>query len=431
MSDTYQVVPFAPDGFLFRWPELGYEVELTRIHQTKTYATGEARFVTVNGGTKRIITETKLNLSNVKERPPLVKILNEKCANAEWPHILEVVCVIGLREHRKGSPPVILDCDGEAELVHTPFILSPLLYANLPTILYGPGDSGKSFLALYASMLLAAGGGGAGLAAPNSMPVMYLDWELSPQDMKRRMIALRQGHPELAGTTLIYRSMARPLIDATSDLTKHVRDTGIGAVVIDSLVPAAGGEPKDAETAAEFFSALKMLALPAIIIGHTPKDNPNYPTDDSTGGHRSIFGSAFFFNLARQVWEVRAIHQEHGGGDLKVGLYQRKNNMGQRHDALGFALSFTNGACLVSTYDLGDDEFLNPEGSAIGAIKAALSNSDNEPKTIIEIAMLTGLKRSAVEKALQRAEKRNEIEKFVDSDGGGRGKKATFWLPLK
>lgn len=428
MSD-YQIARII-DGFLFRWPELGYEVELTRYHATKTFSTAHARFIDVTGGGRNIITETKINLSNVEKRSLAVKNLHERCPSAAWATIIEVLSVVGERKFKEGEPPVALDADSEPDHTHTPFILSPLIYSNLPTILYGPGDSGKSFLALYAAMLLASGGHGAGLAAPNPLTGMILDWELSAPDMQRRMSALRRGQPDLSGTKLIYKSMTRPLIDSLSDLVKGCREAEVRFLVIDSLVPAAGGEPKDANTAAEFFGALKTLNLPALIVGHTPKDNPQFSGgDDASGSHRTIFGSTFFFNLSRQVWEVKAIHPESGGGDLKIGLYQRKNNMGRRHDALGFALSFTDDACSITDYNLGDDEFLNPEGSAIGAVKAALRNADNEPKTLAELSAMTGIKRGAIEKALQRAEKRGEIEKFCE-EGGGRGKKATYWLPI-
>jgi len=98
-------------------------------------------------------------------------------------------------ELRRGEPIVPL----EPDIADFPssFLLKPLILENHPNVIYAPGGSGKSYLALFAAFLLACGASSNNLTCdPEPRRVWYLDWELSEGDMKARAKMLMAGHPE-------------------------------------------------------------------------------------------------------------------------------------------------------------------------------------------------------------------------------------------
>ena len=89
-------------------------------------------------------------------------------------------------------------------------------------------------------------------------------------------------------------------------IQKQIEETGAQLLVIDSLVPAVDSDANDADTARRFYQVLRSLDIPSLIISHTTKN----PGDGDSKA--KPFGSAYWWNQARSVWEIR---KEQSAGD--------------------------------------------------------------------------------------------------------------------
>lgn len=330
------------DGFVFTWPDLPFEVALSRIRESSRGTSSELQVRYLNGtGKPKTLTHQTFNLLTSKTR--LAKELRA-LHDAPWLSMLEQSCMSALRQLRQGEPIESLQPTSDDHPAW--FVLNPLLYDKNPTVLYGPGDSMKSFFALYCGLLLASGSCGPQLSvAPEPWKVLFLDWEMSVQDVRGRVKLLQAGDARLTGMP-DYRRCYQPLADDLSELKKVVSDGNYDVLIIDSLAMAAGGQELErADSAIRFNAALRSLNCTSLIIGHTPK-----PQEDQKERH--LYGSVFFHNLCRVSWECRREGQT-------IGLYQKKNNLGPKHDPLGFHLALEHDMCCITEANLADDEVLS------------------------------------------------------------------------
>jgi hypothetical protein len=283
------------------------------------------------------------------------------------------LCDRSLSVWRAGEP--MQASRGQTALEADTYILNPILYAGHTTLLYGPGDSGKSLFGVAAALLLAQGGCLAGFAAAGGFVPLTLDWERSYDTFDSRVRALTMGHQELlpASEALWYRRLHQSLPECIEDIQDALATNPVDVLIIDSLGMASGGDLNAAESATSFFDALRSLDKPALVIGHTHK----------LGEDKTIFGSVFFYNLASVVWEVVADHEENSN-ILKLGMFCRKNNLGPRPKPIGLSLTFADGKCTLGVADLQDSATISKKLSRVDRICHALS--DHEGRTVAQIA---------------------------------------------
>jgi len=381
------------DGFNFTWPDLPFEVSLSRIRESSRGTSSELQVKFVQGtGKPKTLTHQTLNLLTSKTK--LAGELNAR-QEAPWLSMLEQVCIITLRQLRQGEPIESLQPTDEDHPAW--FVLNPLLYERNPTVLYGPGDSMKSYFALYCGLLLASGMCGPGLSvAPEPWRVLFLDWEMSLQDVRGRVKMLQAGDPRLVGMP-DYRRCYQPLSDDVSELKTVLSEGKYDVLIIDSLAMAAGGQELErAESPIRFNSALRSLNCTSLIIGHTPK-----PQEDQK--ERSLYGSVFFSNLTRNSWECRREGQT-------LGLYHRKHNLGPEHAPLGFTIELDHETCRINETSLADDPVLSSGLPLQDRIAKALIEEPRQ--TLKELALMIGEKPASVKAKLHLYKKR-----FMSMDG--------------
>lgn len=374
------------EGFAFSWPDLPIQVTLSRIRESSRGTTAELQAFYVNGTGKRTLTHQTINLLTSKDR--LAKELTAR-QDAPWLSMLEQMSVSTLKAIRAGQPIESLEPSDE----DTPawFVLNPLIYAKNTTIIYGPGDSMKSALALYCGMLLASGVPGPNLlVSPTPQKVLFLDWEMTAQDVRSRAKLFRTGDARLIRVP-DYRRCIQPLADDLAAIRKEVDDGKYDILILDSLAMAAGGhELEKAEAAIRFNAALRELNCASLVIGHTPKPNEEQKT-------RHLYGSVFFHNLCRVSWEVRR------EGDT-MGLYQRKNNLGAKQNPIGLKLVIDEYAAFVEEADLNEE----PELSAALPLQDQIANALQQTpgQTVNELALALNAKPMTVRMTLNRYKKR-------------------------
>jgi hypothetical protein len=391
------VVTATAEGLTFTWPDVPILVTLSRIREGTHDTTAELQAVYSNGtGKSKTLTHQKLNLLTSKDR--LANELHKK-HDAPWLSMLEQVGVLALRHLRQGAPIESLTPTDTTD--PSWFVLNPLLYHQNPTVLYGPGDSWKSFLALYCALLLCNGATGANLhVAPTPWRVLWLDWEMSANDVRARVKLLQAGDARLVRVP-DYRRCVRPLADEIADVKKVVSDGAYDVLILDSLAMAAGGQELErADSAIRFNAALRSLNCTSLVIGHTPK-----PQADQK--ERSLYGSVFFHNLCRVSWEVQR------EGDT-VGLYQRKNNLGRKHEPIGFSLLVDDQSATVTDANLMDEPVLAKGLSIVERTASYLAEHPNQ--TLDHVAEVLELNPKSLAVAVSRA-KKHGMRRFESHNG--------------
>lgn len=314
------------------------ETDMVRQERSGDVA-GEVTVRSTAPGDDRHLHTARTTLSGTRARSDLARHLSQRTSRVDLAALMELVerhFVRTIRAFRDGEPAILLR--DAPQPLDAGYPLAPLAHASLPSIVFGDGGSGKSWLAMLVAASLQAGVPYIdGLAVHSTRNVAYLDWEMSAWEHRQR---LRQ----VTGTEmppLVYVPCVAPLRDSVDRLRRIARDSGISFWIVDSVAPACGGEPESAEVAAAYFNALRALGGGSLSVAHMTKGGD--------GAEHKPFGSAFWHNLARLTWFAKGTETPSG---MTVGLFNRKNNIGRLHDPLGISLEFEGDSVRASTSDV-------------------------------------------------------------------------------
>jgi len=327
----------------FYWEREHVYAVVSRTHEHRDgRITAEANFKTDKIDSKTHILQTQINLLATKGKKDLIRELQDRypLADGQWDEMVEQLCVITLENHRVGKPATEVWPVPPGETIPEPdTLIRPLIYRNKPTLVFGEGSSGKSYLGLIMAIMVQLPFVDNPLwLYPEQAHALYLDYESDEADFQRRLTLLQRGFglPEFP---ILYRECEIPLVEDIDHIEEIVVENNIGFLVIDSLGVAVGGtDLNNAATATSFYSALRRLKVTSFIITHTSKDE----TKKSTA-----YGSVYFTNLARSVFAVHK-HQEQEANEIAIDLVQVKNNQGPLLPHQGFKLTFKKDRTVVS-----------------------------------------------------------------------------------
>lgn len=344
----------------------------------------------------------RLNLTSSSARKRLADQLTEQYS-IDWFTILEQLCVLTLTREREGEPWLCLTSEDKVEPVR--YLLPPLLPQGEPTVIYGPGGSGKSLFALLLGALVATDEAAPklNLAPTSRVCVLYLDWETNASEVRRRLHRLAKGLGIREPVKLRYRRCVQPLADDVEILKEAVLEFKAGLLIVDSLAPACGGDLSVPETAMSFFRALRSLNCTSLVVAHPAKNSER----------KTIFGSVFYTNLARSVWEVQT-YQDVGGNSISLSLFHRKSNLSrlQRPFGLEFLFEGDLGAIKVFPRTVVDVPEVGEKAPVWERIMALLPRSGPlKPK---EVAERLGAPDSTVRKELARMRDRRLVVQLSD-----------------
>jgi hypothetical protein len=377
------------------------------VERFNTEGHAELQFYSVNGAGDTLLHQTRVNLLSTSAMNSLAKRLKENSQEIAWTEILTYITGKTMELARRGEPAIEI-WPSEDDTFEVEYLLEPLLYLNHPTVVFGDYGSLKSLMALviayvvqlpyYDNVL------GLTTAEEDSAPCLYLDYEDDSTSFRKRWSALERGFARGA-TPIQYRRMTAPLADSVEQLGKIIEDKRSRLLIIDSLGPAARGNLNDPEPAIRYHAALRQLGVTSLTLAHTAKDQFTK--------RRSIFGSVFFTNLARSVWECRA-EQETGEDEAVISLKHTKANLSRLHPPLGYRFTFTNNSIAVMHTDL-KDTGLAGELPLPWQIKNLLRRGS---MTVADIADETGSNAGTVRKTLNRLRVKNEASKLPDGSWG-------------
>ncbi len=277
------------------------------------------------------------------------------------------------------------------------FLLDPLVMADGPTVFFGDGSSLKSYLVMMMAFALGRGVPFCGRSGPLA-PVLYVDYEDSPANFRRRAKRVSLGlEPDLYdvppySAVYFWDAKGIPFKDQVEAIKRKVEKEGVGLLVVDSAGPACGGPPEDADVTLAFFRALKKIGIPSIVIAHISKGSDTLKP----------FGSTFWHNEARRTWYVHRV-QEEDSDELDIGLYCRKVNDLQRPSPFAYHVSFDgrDGPVTLREESMAATPELHDLTSGRNRVFAVLRSS----MTVKEIADDTGMTDKEVEGILRRGYK--------------------------
>lgn len=278
--------------------------------------------------------QTMMNLSTDHSRNITANVMKTLNGNKPWTTIFSDMSREVINRLSQGQPLEIIKTD--EEIPPEQYLLEPLLPFNEPTILFGLGGSGKSYLAdLIAICLLlrwSQNPFGWKIKDNKHHNVLYLDWETNKDRVAKRAQRIVKGM-NLPHLFFGYRRCIAPLIDDLEAIQQLLMETKAGLVIIDSAGRACGGDLKDAAVVNTFFTALRELDTSVLIIHHRSKDDLNK--------NKTPFGSAYFENNARSVWQVEK-EQQTGESELIISITNTKMNDAEKQKPVGIKVLFDN-----------------------------------------------------------------------------------------
>ncbi|MEM2125636.1 MAG: AAA family ATPase [Candidatus Methanosuratincola sp.] len=283
-------------------------------------------------------------LTSIQARDRVVQDLREKDPNVPWDNIISKLFLLAIN---KLLEPPQLEKLKFSEAPKKPLFYAPVVAEN-GTLIYGRGSAGKSLFALFLAICLQNGIGSDFGFEEKQTNVLYLDWESESEEASPRASDMVRGlcyQRDYMQLDLPYHHYDwRPLKLLLPDLVHLVKEEHIELIVIDSVIPALGGDPADPGVVNEFFTALRRLrnlGVRYLLISHVTK------TERTASGETTPYGSVFFENFPRLTWEARSVAGDH---EIAFGLFPRKCNFGKLRP-LGFKFIFENGMTLVEPMD--------------------------------------------------------------------------------
>lgn len=339
-------------------------------------------------GMGKLIHLARTTITGTRSRQDLASHLAKRHPGPkiDWPELVEQATVQTVQAYRAGEPSILLR--DAVEPLDSGYLIKPLLVARQPTIWFGDGGNGKSFLALAAALTIHGDRADLlGIHPAAQLRVAYCDWEFDAWEHRKRMRSLiGAAEPE---PDLVYVRCFGPLREQVDRLRKVIREQDIDYLVIDSVAAACGGEPESAEVALGFFDSIRRLGVGALCIAHTTK-NPE--------AQERPFGSTFWHNMARSTWLVRK-EQQAGDSGLSVGMFHKKANSGPLSPPLGFQIAFGDGRTTIRRTDVRDVPGLAEHVSTSSRIRHAIKGG---PKSYAELAEELEVGKDAVRKAAER-----------------------------
>lgn len=321
------------------------------------------------------------NLSSARARAERGRLLEKKSENLSiiWESHLEELCQRVIFAERKGKPAVDLRTLPRPAPDDSIKIEGLVFPRRHPSIIFGDGGTAKSYLALFII----------GTLAQQGMRVGLFDWELDEDDHRDRLERLfGEDMPEI-----YYARCGKPLMYETDRLARIVADERLEFVGYDSIAFACAGPPESAESAGQYFRAVRQIGIGGLHIAHITK---------SDGGDQKPFGSVFWHNGARATYFVQLSNESPDGRTISIGLFNRKANLGKLQQPTGFDIEFAPEGTYFTRSNPADNPDL-AETMSLSHRMRHLLRSGSLP--FDEIAETLGAKPETIKRTVRRGKK--------------------------
>lgn len=396
-----------PGGYDFTWCEEKIQIKAQRAKEHKDGTVkAELNITTSAPGYGSHLHRANLNLLSSQSKASLSKLLQGIYEPANWDEVLEQVSTYIVDRIRKGEPVEVLCTDGE--MSPPGYLLYPVIPLGQPTVFFGDGGSLKSLMALACIICVQLPWQENPLSfkpgSNESTASLFLDYETYSEEQRWRLKCLEQGH-DLPAVMLNYRRCHSPLADDLEQIQDAIFTSKAQFIVIDSLAAATGGDLNAAEPALRFFNALRKLKVTSLIVAHNSKDPQSKK--------KTIYGSAFFGNYARSIFELKKT-QELGASQVVVGMFHRKCNFARLSHPMAFRVTFLENSTLIEQESVQDIPEFVGNLSARNRIQVALKGG---AMTADDLSAATELSKDVLKARLNELKRKGEVVKLGDKWG--------------
>ena len=317
------------------WADNGITITFSNIR--KTYERLSCQLVVNSHQAGDLLGPVAFDLMSMSRRKEAIAVLNNT-QHEDWAAILDVACRIA-RSAQEDTTEFLDISKSKFDKNSTDWLIDGFLPKGQPTVLYAAGGTGKSMLAIATAMSI-----GSlfpvieGIKEPSDTGgVLYLDWETDEAEVMQRMNFIANGvtqsgrsdYPlEREDFPVTYVRCTAPLIALQPKIAKWTEANVCKLVVVDSLIPALDGDANDSETARKFMGTLRSFNCSALVLSHISKEG-------------KLFGSTFWWNLARNVWELRK-EQDFGQDYSDLALIHKKSNNSRLSKPIGVRMKFNS-----------------------------------------------------------------------------------------
>ena len=387
-----------PDGYLVSIPVADGVIcfEFTDLGRSRQGPEAYVKVWQQFPGDAKTTYSAHLNYQSISNREAFRRALDEAFGKeGGWTQRMNIACELVRQAEQARDDSVLLV---EAPTTEVAYLLPPYVLAEDPTCIFAKGGSGKSYLALAIAAHIALGLPFLGRPVQQTA-VLYLDYESSASVMQRRLkrILAGMGMSDSVPAVFYWGAGGVPLNELVPALRRKIGKEGIGLIVVDSAILAAGADPERAETAARYGASLSRLAIPSLTISHvTKKDDDQYP-----------FGSIYWSNTFRSTFNLKLNHT--GGGEAaSIGVFHRKVNDEALEKPMGVRITFGD-AVTFEREDL-DPEW-EKERSHADRIRAELRQGKCSVK---ELATALDLGDGSIRSTLRRMNDVTQLEGKAD-----------------
>ncbi len=296
------------------------------------------------------------------------------------------------------------------------WLLEGVVPMGAATSVFATGGSAKSLLVLDLAISCARGADrwlGRDLMG---CAALYLDFELTSDEQRRRASLLAQG-AGLSGLPdeLFYLSAVGS--DAESAFWSGYaacQDQGIGLVVVDSYGLAMEGEMNANKDVLEFFRNMIepfiVEGIAVLIVDHPAKGGDRYQD-------KSAYGSTFKRNTVRSELQLEKV-ESYDYRRMELILRHTKSNFGPILRPFGAEVEFGKGEIRVGPRDLSNRELAQEDGTkATDRVLLAMEELEDQA-TVKTIADFTGMNYKTVVMATNSLKHRGAIKETSRRVGG-------------
>jgi len=399
-------------GYNFKWDaeQIMAKVGLIRLHKAG-HVTAEVEFSTTSDlWDNGFLHRSHLNLSSANTMKSTSKFLTsrydpELLSETAWGEIIEQICYHTINLTRIGDEAH--EIWPQDEVIKPPsYLVSPILQENQVNLMFGEKGSGKTQM----SMLLCAIMGlpwhdnpfGYGVLS-EPVRTLWLDWETDEGSFKYLYNELQRGM-NLILPPIYYRHCRASLPDDIEQISHWVDQTKAKFIVVDHIGLAAGGPLVDDQTATNYFAAIRQLDVTSLHLGHQAKD-PNTKK-------KSTFGSGFWENIPRTVWELKKISDNETTLDTVMTITKR--NIGLKPQPIGMRFSYNGTGTHIEKFNPNDIAEYVQETSVRNRIYLLLNKG---PLGATAISNELDIKLNTVVQTLRRMASTNQVVKVDDRWG--------------
>ncbi len=411
------VISPRPDGFLYEWKEEKLKIAASRIrvHSSDGKVTGLLLISSPLYGDKPIFPSTTFNFSSERARTTLINTLTKLDMDArwQWQDIIFQLCVSIEELIKRGEP--VQELWTFDEFVPPEWLLKPLLYKGLPSLVFGEKAVCKSILSLlvYATLTLPWHDNPLGwkIGQEKSCKVLLADWEVSAEIARYNLKRIQDGMG-FTPIPLYYRRCRLPLMDDIEQIKGHLESINADAIIIDSVGPAVGADLNNSEPALKFVTALNQLNCASFLIAQTSKDRKVKV--------KSAYGNVMYEYFSRNIFELKKTHED-TEDEFDIALFNTYCNLGKRSRPMGYHLSFTDRTIKIEQAEITAPDLVERLGTW-SRIYDLLKKTGR--MTAKELSEELGVSLDTVSKTLRRYHQKGQVAKLPDSSWGLIGKGA-------